>query len=139
MENIKSQIQKLPEYVQVDLKGQIDNSEIIKYLKSTAISFFIHVSETEGGVPVCLSEASAFGIPLIATDICGIPEIVNNETGHLIPLYFKAGDVANYIEKQHGSGEIYNKGYRENIRAFYLKNFYAPKNYSDLSEQLISI
>lgn len=49
---------------------------------------FIHLTETEGGVPVCISEATSFGIAVIGTDVCGVPEIVNNQTGFLITVAF---------------------------------------------------
>jgi glycosyltransferase involved in cell wall biosynthesis len=38
------------------------------------------------GIPVALMEAMACGIPVVATDVSGIPELVRNaETGLLVP------------------------------------------------------
>jgi colanic acid/amylovoran biosynthesis glycosyltransferase len=37
------------------------------------------------GIPVCLMEAMAHGIPVIATKTGGIPELINETTGILVP------------------------------------------------------
>jgi colanic acid/amylovoran biosynthesis glycosyltransferase len=37
------------------------------------------------GLPVVLMEAMASGIPVVTTPIAGIPELVTEETGHLVP------------------------------------------------------
>lgn len=38
------------------------------------------------GIPVSIMEAISFGIPIIATNVGGNAEIVNDETGVLIPV-----------------------------------------------------
>jgi colanic acid/amylovoran biosynthesis glycosyltransferase len=48
----------------------------------------IHPSdgETEGGAPVALLEMSAYGMPIVSTFHCDIPEVViNEESGFLVP------------------------------------------------------
>ena len=48
----------------------------------------IHSSdgETEGGAPVTLIEVSAYGLPIVSTYHCDIPEIViDGQTGYLVP------------------------------------------------------
>ena len=37
------------------------------------------------GLPVVLIEASALGVPVVATDVSGIPELVTPENGRLAP------------------------------------------------------
>ena len=46
---------------------------------------FVNMSLSEG-IPVSIMEAISFGIPIIATNVGGNAEIVNDETGVLIPL-----------------------------------------------------
>ena len=36
------------------------------------------------GLPVALIEAAALGVPLVATAVSGIPELVDGQTGHLV-------------------------------------------------------
>ena len=61
---------------------------------------FIHLSESEGGVPVAIQEAQAHGIPVIGTRIGGIPEIVNKDVGVLLnehPTPVEIADAIHYI------------------------------------------
>ena len=44
------------------------------------VDLFLTVSANEG-IPVSIMEAQSFGIPVIATDVGGISEIVNNVNG----------------------------------------------------------
>jgi colanic acid/amylovoran biosynthesis glycosyltransferase len=42
--------------------------------------------ETEGGAPVTLIEMSAFGMPIVSTLHCDIPEVIlDGESGYLVP------------------------------------------------------
>jgi glycosyltransferase involved in cell wall biosynthesis len=74
---------KLTKNIQWELKGWVKNSDILQWYKSNKPSLFINVSSSEG-VPVSIMEAMSFGIPVIATDVGGTSEIVNNENGYLI-------------------------------------------------------
>lgn len=65
--------------------GYAENSRYIDWVKSNNIHLFITCSSTEGGVPVSLSEACSLRIPCIATSVGGIPEIVNDKNGILLP------------------------------------------------------
>ena len=62
---------------------KIYNSEIMKWYINEIPSLFINLSSSEG-IPVSIMEAMSFGIPVIATDVGGTSEIVNNENGYLI-------------------------------------------------------
>jgi glycosyltransferase involved in cell wall biosynthesis len=66
-----------------ELKGWVKNSDVLQWYESNKPSLFINVSSSEG-IPVSIMEAISFGIPLIATDVGGTSEIVNNENGYLI-------------------------------------------------------
>jgi glycosyltransferase involved in cell wall biosynthesis len=37
------------------------------------------------GLPVALIEAAALGVPIVATAVSGIPELVDAGTGHVVP------------------------------------------------------
>jgi glycosyltransferase involved in cell wall biosynthesis len=47
---------------------------------------FIHLSDSEGGVPLALQEAVSCGIPVLACSTGGVVEIVNQDTGVLVPI-----------------------------------------------------
>lgn len=124
---------KLGNNIRYEFKGYVDNKVITDYYKNNNIDLFIHLSETEG-CPVSLSEAASFGIPIVATDAGGVCEIVNDSNGKLIPINFKSGEVANFINyyASLNNDEIVN--YRKNARATFLEKFDEKNNSKKLLE-----
>lgn len=74
-----------PENLSVHFAGRVPNNEIIPLYQSCRADLFINYSTSEGA-PVSIMEAMSCGLPVVAPDIGGIPELVNEETG----LLFKA-------------------------------------------------
>ncbi len=64
--------------------GRIPNSEVITFYRTHYVCYFANVSISEG-LPVSIMEAESFGIPICATAVGGVPEIVNNQNGVLLP------------------------------------------------------
>ena len=69
--------------ITVDFKGVMQNSELLEFIKNSSFDVFVNTSLSEG-IPVSIMEAISFGIPVIATDVGGTSEIVNQNTGLLI-------------------------------------------------------
>ena len=87
---LSKMIDELKLWDRVILAGAIPNQRVLKILGSGAINLLVHPSvETPDGehegVPVVVMEAMARGVPVIATHSGGLPEIVNEMTGMLIP------------------------------------------------------
>lgn len=80
---IEDIILKFPVNITAELKGRIPNQDIYSYYDEYRPDLFINVSSSEG-VPVSIMEAMSFGIPVIAADVGGNREIVNEENGFLI-------------------------------------------------------
>ena len=69
---------------EIKLLGFCDAIALEKILNSTDIQILPSHRE---GLPTALLEAMAYEIPIIATNVGGIPELINkNETGFLIPV-----------------------------------------------------
>ncbi|MEG2928606.1 MAG: glycosyltransferase [Oscillospiraceae bacterium] len=64
--------------------GAVDNASYMEGLKKWGAQLFITASSTEGGVPVSIMEAQSLGLPVIATAVGGICEIVNSGNGTLL-------------------------------------------------------
>jgi glycosyltransferase involved in cell wall biosynthesis len=63
--------------------GALDQSEVLKWWQRATVA--VLTSEDEG-MPVCLMEAAACGVPAVATAVGGVPELVRDgETGLLAP------------------------------------------------------
>lgn len=63
----------------------LKNQDVINWYKDNYVTVFINISASEG-VPVSIMEAMSMQIPIIATDVGGTGEIVeNNKNGFLLP------------------------------------------------------
>lgn len=79
--------------------GYVQNEQIPQVYQQIGAALFITTSETEG-LPVSIMEAYAMGIPVIATSVGGIPEMVHDgNNGYLLPKDVCAGQVAEAIER----------------------------------------
>lgn len=135
MEKLESMVDKMPTNIKVHLVGRKSNTEILDWYKENGPSLFLNVSATEG-IPVSIMEAMSFGIPVLATDVGGTSEIVNDKNGELIPA------------------DLTDEFLSERIRAFFelsdddqskkrmfafetWKSMYdATKNYAEFAEEL---
>ena len=112
------------------LLGNISNKEVIKYYKQNNPSLFINLSSTEG-VPVSIMEALSFGIPVIATNVGGVNEIVNNKNGYLLNKNLNVNDVVEIIYN-HSKLTINERNFKRKIAYNFWENHYnSYKNYED--------
>ncbi len=65
-------------------RGGRPNTEVRSFMLSEPIDVFLNLSRSEG-LPVSIMEAMASGIPVMATDVGGTSEIVDNQNGWLLP------------------------------------------------------
>ena len=67
----------------VELTGELPPDEVRRKLEDSDVFCLTSFAE---GLPISIMEAMAVGVPVIATSIAGIPElVVNEETGLLVP------------------------------------------------------
>lgn len=60
----------------VEWAGELDNDSVHRLYATRHIDWHILMSRTEGGVPVSIGEAMSYGIPVVATSVGGVPELV---------------------------------------------------------------
>ena len=82
-----------PANLKAALPGQVDNGVVLRHYAEQPVDLFLLLSESEG-LPVVLQEACAAGIPVLATDVGGVAEIVGAENGMLLPATPTVGEVA---------------------------------------------
>lgn len=63
--------------------GNISNDKILQLYNEINPTFFINLSDSEG-IPVSMMEALSLGIPIIARNVGGVAEIVNDNVGLLL-------------------------------------------------------
>ena len=84
MEKLKEETQFFPDNLKYVFHGNIPNTKVLLFYKNNPVDIFINVSSSEG-LPVSIMEAQSCSIPVAATSVGGIPEIVNNDNGFLLP------------------------------------------------------
>jgi glycosyltransferase involved in cell wall biosynthesis len=84
---------ELPPTVDWTLKGSVERNEILEFYRANRVNVFLSVSSTEG-LPFSIMEAISFGVPVVATDVGGVPEIVSAETGFLVGIDDSAAEIA---------------------------------------------
>ncbi len=137
MNKIKSLADQELSHHQVEFKGRLEKFEdVLKYYSDYTVNLFITTSSTEG-MPVTIMEALSFGVPIIATNVGGIGEMVTDKTGLLLEKDFDIKKVATFIENFKTSK--YNTiEKREEIRLYWKENFEAEKNYIEFAKLLSS-
>ena len=70
------------ENVVFELRGPMDNKDVNALYMDKSFDVFLNTSRKEG-TPVSIMEAMRFGIPVIAPNVGGIPELVTPEVGWL--------------------------------------------------------
>jgi len=118
--------------------GQYPNSELLEYYSKNMINLFINTSSSEG-LPVSIMEAQSFGIPVIATDVGGVRELVAEGTGILLPVNFQIDELTGEIEHFIDLPDNEEKIFRKNALLSWEKNFNASSNYLDFLTKLNSI
>ena len=127
--------EKLQPNIQYTFLGDLTNQEVLRYYQSSEVDIFINLSSAEG-IPVTIMEAMSFGIPVLATDVGGTREIVNNENGFLLSANPNIDTVTTKIK------EFYNLSIQQrddkSIAAFNnWKEFYdAELNYSEFYKKI---
>lgn len=117
----------LPDNVQFDFKGNLENSEVISFYKNHHVDLFINTSRYEG-IPVTIMEAMSCAIPVLAPDVGGISEIVNQDNGFLLEAHADAAMIADVLSAAVKDRDLLReKG--ENAKKFWEINYNAEKNY----------
>ena len=81
---IQKQAALLPDNIRCVFTDTVPNTAVYELYREHAYHVFVNVSESEG-VPVSIMEAMSFGLPVIATDVGGTAEIIDEgRTGYLL-------------------------------------------------------
>ena len=117
-------------HVEVTLQGALSNLEVISFYQEKDVDVFVNVSSSEG-LPVSIMEAMSFGIPVVATNVGGVSEIVEDKAnGYLLESEYEDSDLVERIVELYRmkqEGEITN--FRKAARATWERQFSAERQY----------
>lgn len=129
----------LPDNIKAEFKGRIQNSEIYDYYNNNNVNLFVNVSVSEG-LPVSIMEAISFGIPIIATNVGGTSEIVENGiNGFLLPKDFKTEELVELILRFINFSDEEYTGFCTNARKTFEAKFNAKNNYQAFCKNLCNL
>ena len=131
--------ERLPSNVSVDFYGMVPNEEVYEVMGAQPFHVFVNVSSTEG-IPVSIMEAMSFHIPIIATDVGGTAELVDNgENGILLPADFSNEQLVDAVRRFINMPETRYIQYRKNAREKYARYYNATENYRAFLSHLRSL
>jgi glycosyltransferase involved in cell wall biosynthesis len=121
------------------ITGSVKNSDVYNYYKTHTFDIFLNASFSEG-LPVSMMEAASFGIPIIATDVGGVSEIVVNDTnGYLLPRDCTSYDFFNKLRDFQQKSYHDRQKMRNQSREIWIDNFQAKQNYEFFSANLLKL
>lgn len=116
--------------------GSLDNASVHEFYKGSEVDLFLSASEWEG-LPVSMMEAAAFGVPIVATDVGGVSEIVvEGRNGFLVPRNVDALGYALAIENFFRMSPGQRGEFRRTSRQIWEERFDAGRNFPDWTEEL---
>lgn len=129
--------ESFPENIRFTLTGWIDSNRIQEFYNCKSIDLFINVSNSEG-VPVSIMESMSASVPVIATDVGGVSEIVDDSNGILINPNLTPEILKDVICSYYNLDIYKKKSMRDSARKTYEMYFNASINAKKLSEILLT-
>ena len=123
--------------VEYEFLGMIPNPSLLDFYSANYVDLFINLSTSEG-IPVSIMEALSAGIPVVATNVGGTSEIVNQQNGFLVDADFNVEDVAKVVDDYLAMPSDIRRMYRMNAYNFWKENYEAEKNYGAFGELITS-
>jgi glycosyltransferase involved in cell wall biosynthesis len=84
MAQVRAALAAAPAHLVANLRGQVPNEVVRKHYAEMPVDAFVLLSESEG-LPVSIQEAASAGVPVVATDVGGVRELVGDDNGVLLP------------------------------------------------------
>ena len=113
--------------------GHLSNIDVRSFLENNKIDLFLNLSETEG-IPVSIMEAQSASIPVLATNVGGTSEIVNNENGVLVNKDSLPEEIADKIIDFFNLEKNYKSEKIQKSFINWFNHFNAEKNYEKFIE-----
>lgn len=139
MQQIREICEEKLGFMEVNLMGQISNTEVKAFYKNEKVDALINVSTSEG-LPVSMMEALSYSIPVVATDVGGVGEIIRDRyNGVLISPDFTDEELAERIKEIISYSKEEKVRMRKNARSYWEENFDAQKNFSEFAKEISGI
>ena len=124
----------LPAHVAVELRGALPHADVTRTYARERPTVFLSVSRSEG-LPVSMMEAMSAGIPVISTDVGGVPEIVSDGVnGALLSADATPIEIAGAVDRFASLTEEAHARYARAAWETWSTEFRAERNYGKFLE-----
>jgi len=120
--------------VKYTFSGFLSNSEVYEFYRKNNVDVFINTSLSEG-VPVSIMEAMSCHVPIIAPDVGGVKDMIENQKSGLL-----LSETCEIDEIVHALKNIkFFKSSKVRIQAYniFLEKFNAEKNYKEFINEIV--
>jgi glycosyltransferase involved in cell wall biosynthesis len=135
MNKVMKKLSKEDSNIEFNLAGNVINSDVHKFYATNKVDLFINFSTTEG-LPMSIMEAQAYGIPVLASDVGGVSEIVSSKTGFLVNPDLSVEELARKIVEIINNDKFLDK-IRDNCIINWQQNYNAEINYNAFIDILL--
>lgn len=136
LERLKKMANERLKNIKFEFLGHLSNNKVVEYYKNNNIKCFINLSSGEG-LPVSMMEVQSFGIPIVATDVGGVGEIVNDKTGVLLKENPTSEEIGLALKKMLYLSEEEFKIKQKDCFENWNDKFNAEKNYNEFIEKYL--
>lgn len=125
--------------IQYQFVGALTNDKVLQFYRDNYVGCFITTTQTEGGSPVSVQEALSFGVPVIATAVGELPQMVRGNGALLSenPNKEEIGQAIRQIAGNYGSEEYFSMC--RNSLIMFKEKFDAERNFTALTKELQDI
>lgn len=128
---------EFPSNLSVDMRGSQSNKNVLDYMESDNIAFFVNLSEMEG-VPVSIMEAQSLGIPAIATDVGCVSDLLEEGGGLLVSADIDTSELVSIVSSVLNDRNRYMKMREDAIQTQRCK-YDGKKNHEELAKVLYAV
>lgn len=138
LDAVRAEVERVIQRAEVKLVGHVDNATIFDTYAATPTTMLVNLSTTEG-LPVSMMEAISGGIPIVATQVGGVAEIVRpGVSGQLIPADFTDAQAVEAIERYWNLDDAAYADLSASARQLWEDEFRASTAYERFAELLTS-
>lgn len=98
LSQVQAALRDVPANLDAVLAGQVPNDAVRAHYAAQPVDAFVLLSESEG-LPVSIQEAASAGVPVIATDVGGVAELVGSDNGVLLRAACDVAEVVAALER----------------------------------------
>ena len=125
----------LPSHVTFRAPGQVSHGEVLAHYRRRPVDAFAPTSASEG-LPVSIMEALSFGVPVLATRVGGIPEIVDSSLGGLLSADPEPAEVAAGLDRLAGASPADRAARRVAAKEAWRRDCRADVNFAQFADLL---